>query len=70
MMNKTSFSLIYCHGVLSLANACCTHCAVYGCLATKQNWTYITAIYSLDLSIVSMFCNHNVSRDGSSFVIR
>jgi hypothetical protein len=30
----------------------------------------VTAIHSLDLSIVSMFCNRNVSRDGSSLVIR
>jgi hypothetical protein len=30
----------------------------------------ITAIYYLDLYIVSVFCNHNVSRDGSSLVIR
>jgi hypothetical protein len=30
----------------------------------------ITAIYFLDLSIVSLFFNHNVSRDGSSLVFR
>jgi hypothetical protein len=28
------------------------------------------AVYYLDLSIVFMFCNHKVSRDGSSLVIR